>query len=95
MAAVTQDAPEDHFQELVASLSDKLGPSSGINSEDVDESELQKLMEKYTSDKSEWDKYFFPSPYPEVPYTRNLVDKGNGKSNLVSFECPLAGHMYG
>jgi len=85
MSCVTQDQPQDCLQRLVTSLSDKLGSSSGINSEDVDERELQKLMEEYESNGSEWEKYYFPSPFPEVPYTRNLVDKGNGKSNLV---CP-------
>jgi cysteine dioxygenase len=71
----------DKFQSLVQALSDKLGPCSGINSDDVDENELQQLMEDYISDESEWAKYFFPSS--NMAYTRNLVDKGNGKSNLV------------
>lgn len=68
---------------LVEALREKLGPSSGIDSDDVDPSELQQLMEDYTSNESEWGKYYFPSP--NVPYTRNLVDKGNGKSNLVCY----------
>lgn len=97
MPGATQDHPEDRFQKLVASLSEKLGPSSGINSEDVNERELQKLMEEYQSDESEWEKYFFPAECPTVPYTRNLVDKGNGKSNLVSLkwlstECEQCSH---
>lgn len=71
----------DGLETLVQALSDRLGPSRGINSDDVDPKELQKLMEDYISDESEWAKYYFPSPH--VPYTRNLVDKGNGKSNLV------------
>jgi cysteine dioxygenase len=73
---------EDQFQLLVKALSDKLGPSSGINSNDVDERELQQLMEEYISDESEWSKYNLSNP--KEAYTRNLVDKGNGKSNLVS-----------
>lgn len=85
MPATTQDRSDDRFQKLVALLSERLGPSSGINSEDVDERELQRLMEEYQSDESEWEKYFFPAECPSVPYTRNLVDKGNGKSNLVRF----------
>jgi hypothetical protein len=79
MPGITKE--EDKFQSLVQALSDKLGPCSGIDSNDVDEKELQQLMENYVSDESEWAKYFFPAP--SVPYTRNLVDKGNGKSNLV------------
>ena len=75
-------APEtDKFQALVEALSQKLGPSSGIDSEDVDARELQELMDNYTSNESEWTKYAF-ADYSRS-YTRNLVDKGNGKSNLV------------
>jgi len=75
--------PTDRFEALVQALSDKLGPCSGINSDDVDEKELQKLMEDYVSDESEWEKYSMTQP--NTAYTRNLVDKGNGKSNLVTF----------
>lgn len=71
----------DDFETLVQALSDKLGPSSGINSDDVDEHEIQQLMKDYTSDESDWSKYSFSST--NMPYTRNLVDQGNGKSNLV------------
>jgi hypothetical protein len=71
----------DGFQALVQSLSEKLGPCSGINSDDVDEKELQQLMEDYVSDEAEWKRYSLSAP--NTAYTRNLVDKGNGKSNLV------------
>lgn len=80
MPGITKE--QDNFQALVQALSDKLGPCSGIDSSDVDENELQELMQNYTSDESEWAKYFFPQA--NMSYTRNLVDKGNGKSNLVS-----------
>jgi hypothetical protein len=73
----------NNFQSLVQALSDKLGPCSGINSDDVDENELQQLMQEYTSNESDWSKY--SKHDPNHAYTRNLVDKGNGKSNLVSF----------
>jgi cysteine dioxygenase len=71
----------DSFQALVHALSEKLGPCSGINSDDVDEKELLKLMEDYVSDEAEWKRYSLSAP--NTAYTRNLVDKGNGKSNLV------------
>jgi cysteine dioxygenase len=71
----------DEFHALVQAINEKLGPSSGIDSADVDEKELQQLMEAYVSNESEWNKYFFASD--KIPYTRNLVDKGNGKSNLL------------
>tara|TARA_R110002003_G_scaffold1005_7_gene22030 strand:+ start:10598 stop:10882 length:285 start_codon:yes stop_codon:yes gene_type:complete len=72
---------QTNFELLVQTLSEKLGPCSGIDSDDVDEQELQQLMKDYVSEESEWSKYFFPSS--SMAYTRNLVDKGNGKSNLV------------
>lgn len=71
----------DAFHSLVQELSRVLGPSSGIDSEDVDPQELQALMERYTSNPSEWQKYALGDHSRN--YTRNLVDKGNGKSNLL------------
>ncbi|KAH8707612.1 RmlC-like cupin domain-containing protein [Phaeosphaeriaceae sp. PMI808] len=72
---------QDNFQRLVEALSEKLGPCSGIDSDDVDEGELQQLMQNYKSNESDWSQYFFPAA--EMAYTRNLVDRGNGKSNLL------------
>ncbi|KAH7135105.1 RmlC-like cupin domain-containing protein [Dendryphion nanum] len=69
------------FNELVEALRLKLGPCSGIDSDDVDENELQALMEEYKSNESDWAKYKFEKS--TLPYTRNLVDKGNGKCNLL------------
>ena len=73
--------PQDDFHRLVRALSDVLGPSSGIDSTDVDENDLISLMEKYTSKESHWLHYAFADPRRN--YTRNLVDEGNGKSNLL------------
>ena len=39
----------DAFHTLVEDLSKMLGPTSGIDSADVDPKELQSLMEKYVS----------------------------------------------
>lgn len=72
----------DKFQQLVSDLSQILGPSNGLDSNDVNAEELQNLMENYASSYKEWSKYAF-SDFSRG-YTRNLVDKGNGKSNLVS-----------
>ncbi|KAF2791011.1 cysteine dioxygenase type I [Melanomma pulvis-pyrius CBS 109.77] len=69
------------FDALVRSLSEMLGPTSGINSEDVNPDELQALMAAYNSDEPEWKKYDWQDA--SKCYTRNLVDKGNGKSNLL------------
>ncbi|KAF2030635.1 cysteine dioxygenase type I [Setomelanomma holmii] len=72
---------QNNFDQLVQALSEKLGPCSGIDSDDVDENELQQLMQDYVSEESEWSRYYFESSH--MPYTRNLVDKGNGKSSLL------------
>ena len=69
------------FQQLVQALSDVLGPSSGVNSDDVDEIDLIKIMQQYTSRESQWTRYAFADRSRN--YTRNLVDEGNGKSNLL------------
>jgi cysteine dioxygenase len=72
----------DPFHNLVSDLSKILGPSSGLTSEEVNVQELFKLMDNYTSSEKEWSKYAFLDL--SRGYTRNLVDEGNGRSNLVS-----------
>jgi cysteine dioxygenase len=76
----------DPFQKLVADLSRTLGPSSGLDSDDVDVPKLRSLMEEYTSNEADWAKYAFADF--SRGYTRNLVDEGNGKSNLVGPALP-------
>ncbi|KAH8821739.1 RmlC-like cupin domain-containing protein [Xylogone sp. PMI_703] len=73
--------PKNAFEKLVSDLSSILGPSSGLDSKDINVQELHSLMGHYPSSKSEWSKYMFPDT--SRSYTRNLVDEGNGKSNLV------------
>lgn len=72
----------NRFDELVLGLKEALGPSSGLDSADVDVNELMKLMEEYNTTESEWIQFAFAEK--SMGYTRNLVDEGNGKSNLVS-----------
>jgi cysteine dioxygenase len=73
----------DAFEELVLSLKEALGPSSGLTSDDVDVGYLQRLMEDYDGFcDTKWTRYAFGDA--SKGYTRNLVDEGNGKSNLVS-----------
>jgi cysteine dioxygenase len=83
--------PLDAFHRLVIELSRILGPSSGLNSEDVDVQKLHNLMKGYISDEKEWSKYAF-SDFSRG-YTRNLVDEGNGKSNLVSLDPKVNKHQ--
>lgn len=73
--------PSDPFHCLAKSLSDILGPSSGIDSADVNPQDLINLMSIYISKEQDWQKYALSDP--SRAYTRNLVDKGNGKSNLM------------
>jgi len=46
----------------------------------VNVEEVQQLMESYIPVQSEWEKYAHFDPHR---YTRNLVDAGNGKFNLI------------
>jgi cysteine dioxygenase len=73
--------PRDKFHRLVDDLSRILGPSSGLDSADIDVKHLEELMISYVSKEFEWQKYAFSDL--SRGYTRNLVDEGNGKSNLV------------
>lgn len=68
----------EKFPQLVADIKTILGSSSG---KDVDPKILHSLLSNYTSHESDWKDYAFPDP--SRLYTRNLVDEGNGKSNLV------------
>ena len=80
----------DEFEELVQQLSDVLGPCSGLDSEEIDPDVIQQMMQSYTSKESEWEQYALLDPSKH--YTRNLVDEGNGKSNLVGKNGLLTGN---
>ena len=82
LSLATKSASLNPFETLVSDLSKILGPSSGLDSSEVDVMQLQKLMEDYGSSEKDWEKYAFKDL--SRGYTRNLVDEGNGKSNLVS-----------
>lgn len=82
------------FDTLVAELSAALGPSSGLDSADVNPLDIQLLMERYISRSDEWGPYALEDT--KRTYTRNLIDEGNGKSNLVGrpfFSCSRAVHV--
>lgn len=72
----------NQFEDLVLALKEALGPSSGLTSDDVDVHFLTRLMKDYDSSDRKWSQYSFGDS--SRGYTRNLVDEGNGKSNLVS-----------
>jgi len=75
------------FQGLVETLKEALGPSSGLDSRDVDLKSLIEAMRAYDANERGWLKYAFTDH--EAAYTRNLVDEGNGKSNLVRLSLSL------
>lgn len=78
---VVAQRERDLFEELVMALKEGLGPSSGLTSEDVDVDSLMEMMRAYDGSDMQWSKYAFGDA--SRGYTRNLVDEGNGKSNLV------------
>jgi hypothetical protein len=52
----------------------------------VDVDHLDRLMRDYDSDPREWSRFAMGDE--SRAYTRNLVDEGNGKSNLVGHHPP-------
>ncbi|KAH8422705.1 putative cysteine dioxygenase Cdo1 [Aspergillus melleus] len=75
------DPPDNAFEQLVRDLSETLGSSSGLDSADVDPLDIQRLMACYTSNPEEWQDFALGDS--SRTYTRNLIDEGNGKSNLL------------
>ncbi|KAK9374547.1 RmlC-like cupin domain-containing protein [Lipomyces chichibuensis] len=73
--------PVDTFDELVEEIRRQLGPTSGIDSDDVNVEQLMDAMRRYTSDSSDWDKYAHTDLSRN--YTRNGVDDMNYKANLL------------
>lgn len=69
------------FEKLVQDLGIALGPN-GLDSDNVDPITIQRLMEKYISNQVEWGPFALGDS--TRAYTRNLIDEGSGKSNLVS-----------
>lgn len=51
-----------------------------FSSEEINVEEVQAVMEAYESDPAEWAMY---AKFDQYRYTRNLVDQGNGKFNLM------------
>lgn len=74
-------APANGFQYLIAEITRILGPTSGLTTEGVDLPALTHLMENYQSVEADWAPYAFADL--SRGYTRNLVDIGNGKANLL------------
>jgi len=80
-SARTTPEPGDKFHSLVNDINKILGPSNGIDSAGVNVQDIQDAMADYTSNEKEWCRYAFADE--SRAYTRNVVDYGNGKSNLL------------
>ncbi|KAF9144599.1 Cysteine dioxygenase [Linnemannia schmuckeri] len=72
------------LDELVKLLHAELG-SNGLDSEGVDVDRVKALMTNYASNEEDWKKY---AHFDKGRYTRNLVDDGNGKFNLMILAWP-------
>lgn len=70
------------FDQLIDDIKKILGPSSGLDSEDIDVDHLMETMKCYDpSNQIEWDRYALSDP--SRAYTRNGVDDINHKANLL------------
>lgn len=67
------------LDELVRLLHQELG-AEGLDSASIDVSRVQKIMSNYQSNAKDWSQYAL---FDSGRYTRNLVDSGNGKFNLM------------
>ncbi|KAK3815238.1 MAG: cysteine dioxygenase type I, partial [Benniella sp.] len=72
------------LDDLVKFLHRELG-DNGLDSEGVDVERIRQMMENYQSNSDDWGKY---AHFDKGRYTRNLVDDGNGKFNLMILAWP-------
>ena len=64
---------------LVSILHEEL-KYEGLDGDSIDPERIRLIIESYTSQECEWKKY---AHFDDRKYTRNLVDDGNGKFNLM------------
>jgi hypothetical protein len=74
-------ADDNRFLSLRDEINRILGPSSGIDSSDVSVDEIMDAMKQYISSEKDWNSFALSDPSRN--YTRNFVDHGNGKANLL------------
>lgn len=71
----------DSFHQLARDLNGFLTLSPSKNFSDIDPNTIINRMREYKSRNSDWVRYAHKDE--DVPFTRNLVDPGNGVYNLV------------
>ncbi|KAI5814701.1 RmlC-like cupin domain-containing protein [Pyronema omphalodes] len=74
-------ADNNRFLALRDEINRILGPSSGIDSNDVSVDDIMNAMKQYISSEKDWNSFALSDPSRN--YTRNFVDHGNGKANLL------------
>ncbi|CAO3697676.1 hypothetical protein G6F70_008035 [Rhizopus microsporus] len=68
------------LKDLIQSIHQVLG-DEGLDSERIDANKIIQLMEQYSSNAEDWSQYTLFDH--SRAYTRNLIDDGNGKFNLM------------
>ena len=69
------------LENLVQDIHRVLGPDGGLDSEHIDANEIMRLMEQYSSNATDWNKFTIFDH--SRAYTRNLIDDGNGKVKKI------------
>lgn len=77
----------DAFHQLLQDIRSSLAESSGSDFIDIDPDPLAKWMRAYRSNSDDWSKYAYENK--SQCFTRNLVDRGMGKHNIVSKVDPI------
>ena len=83
LGQVLKAQKDDTFHQLVKDLTTIVAQSPGSKFLDIDPRPIIKLMAGYKSNTSDWEKYAHRNE--NQCFTRNLVDRGNDKCNVV---CP-------
>lgn len=71
---------ENKFYQLILKLKSLLN-GKGLLAEDIDVAQVQQLMNEYTSNPADWEKFALYDD--SLPYTRNGIININGNANLL------------
>ncbi|KAI8374998.1 RmlC-like cupin domain-containing protein [Choanephora cucurbitarum] len=80
MESTEMESKQMTLTDLVQSIHRVLG-DEGLDSDKIDAKQIIALMEQYSSNAVDWNKYTLFDH--SRAYTRNLIDDGNGKFNLM------------
>lgn len=71
----------DDFHRMIKDICQLVDAAPGNNFSDIDKMPIIQKMDDYKSDPREWAKYAYKDE--KQCFTRNMVDRGNGKCNAV------------